>query len=85
MIAIVDVILVFGSTREEHDTNLRKVLKNVRNKGVKLNDDKLEVGVTEVAYFGHVFSSSGLKADPNKVKDILDMPSPQTNKNCKRY
>ncbi|VDI07841.1 Hypothetical predicted protein [Mytilus galloprovincialis] len=43
---------------------------------MKLNDDKLEVGVTEVTYFGHVITSSGLRADPHKVQAISDMPPP---------
>lgn len=76
---IVDDILVYGSSREEHDRNLRRVLNTSREKGIKLNRDKLEVGVTEVTYFGHVLSSEGVKADPTKVKAISDMPPP-TNK-----
>lgn len=79
VVAIVDDILVYGSTREQHDTNLRKVLDRSRVRGMKLNKDKLEVGVTEVTYFGHVLTSSGLKADPIQVTAILDIPPP-TNK-----
>ena len=41
---IVDDILVYGRTRAEHDLNLRKVLQRSREKGIKLNADKLEVG-----------------------------------------
>ncbi|CAG2235993.1 unnamed protein product [Mytilus edulis] len=76
VVAIVDDILVYGSTREEHDSNLRRVLQISREKDMKLNDDKLEVGVTEVTYFGHVITSSGLRADPHKVQAISDMPPP---------
>ena len=76
VVAIVDDILVYGSTREEHDSNLPRVLQISREKDMKLNDDKLEVGVTEVTYFGHVITSSGLRADPHKVQAISDMPPP---------
>lgn len=34
---LVDDILVYGKTREEHDANLRNVLTRSREKGVKLN------------------------------------------------
>ncbi|VDH89666.1 Hypothetical predicted protein [Mytilus galloprovincialis] len=61
---------------DEHDSNLRRVLQISREKDMKLNDDKLEVGVTEVTYFGHVITSSGLRADPHKVQAISDMPPP---------
>jgi hypothetical protein len=46
-VAIVDDILVLGCTQEEHDNNLRAVLERSREKGVKLNEDKLEVGVSD--------------------------------------
>lgn len=35
--AIVDDILVFGRTKEEHDENLRAILECTRERGVHLN------------------------------------------------
>jgi len=77
VVAIVDDILVFGHTREEHDKNLRSVLVRSKKKGIKLNEDKLEVGLTEVPYFGHIISAEGLKPDPSKVRAVKDMQPPQ--------
>ena len=74
---IVDDILVYGRTKAEHDENLRKVLERSREKGIKLNADKLEVGLTEVHYFGNVLSAEGLKPDPQKVAAIRDMNPPR--------
>lgn len=74
VVNIVDDILVYGSIREQHGANLQKVLDRSPEKGVKINKDKLEVGVTEVVYFGHVLTSRGLIADPSKVTAILNMP-----------
>lgn len=54
-VAIVDDTLVYGKTRQEHDSNLRAALQRARERGIKLNCDKLAVGHTEVEYFGHVF------------------------------
>lgn len=73
IVAIVDDILVLGCTQEEHDNNLRAVLERSREKGVKLNEDKLEVGVSELEYFGHIVTSEGLKPDPTKVAAVQDM------------
>lgn len=77
VVAIVDDILVFGSSRAEHDQNLRSVLARARDKGIRFNEDKLEVGVTELSYFGHVISSQGLKPDPLKVNAVSNMKPPQ--------
>ena len=39
---IVDDILIWGSTEEEHDANLRKVLERARQIGLKLNFSKYQ-------------------------------------------
>jgi hypothetical protein len=69
IVAIVDDILVLGCTQKEHDNNLRAVLERSREKGVKLNEDKLEVGVSELEYFGHIVTSIPLR--PSKDSSIL--------------
>ena len=76
MVALVDDILVYGKSREEHDKNLKAVLERSRQKGIKYNSDKLVVGVSEVDYFGHLLTSEGLKPDPSKVSAIKDMQPP---------
>ena len=76
VVTIVDEILVFGHTREEHDQNLEAILKRSREKGVKLNEDKLEVGVSELEYFGHIVTSEALKPDSAKVTAVRDMQAP---------
>ncbi|XP_048252566.1 uncharacterized protein K02A2.6-like [Haliotis rufescens] len=75
--AIVDDVLVYGSTPEEHDHNLRNMLSRSRDKGIKLNEEKLEVGVTEIQYFGHILSAEGLRPDPAKVSAICSMNPPR--------
>ncbi|XP_060575603.1 uncharacterized protein LOC132733042 [Ruditapes philippinarum] len=73
---IVDDICVWGSTRESHDRNLVAVLERALNKGIRFNSRKLEVGLTEFSYFGHVLTAEGLKADPAKIEAIKDMRPP---------
>lgn len=79
VVTIVDDILVHGRTRAEHDKNLKAVLDRALQRGLCFNEDKLEVGVSEVQYFGHLLTSEGLKPDPEKVTAIKNMPPP-TNK-----
>ena len=80
--AIAGDILVFrtGSTREEagksHDERLTAVLERCCQKGVRLNKDKMQFKQQKVAYMGHVITSDGIQADLNKIKAILNMPSP---------
>ncbi|MEW8560660.1 MAG: RNase H-like domain-containing protein, partial [Candidatus Thiodiazotropha sp.] len=80
VVAIVDDILIFGGSQEEHDLNLKRVLERAEAKGIRFNPEKMEIGVTEVQYFGNIISSSGLKPSPDKISAIKDM-SPPSNKN----
>ena len=81
--SIADNIIVFGcgETVEEasadHGKKLRSLLQRCRERGVKLNSAKLQLRRKEVSYMGHVLFADGLKADPEKVKAIKDMPAPK--------
>ena len=79
-----DDILIFGSTEEEHNERLRTALVRARKNGVKLNKNKCKFLLSEVTYVGHVISSQGIKVDPNKVADILNMPNPEDKKGVQR-
>ena len=77
VVSIVGDILVYGKTTEEHDNNLRAVLKRAIEKGIRINEEKLEVGATEIWYFGHVLSARGLQPDPSKIAAMKDMAPPE--------
>lgn len=73
---VFDDILVHGATKEEHDSRLKTALLKSREANVKLNDSKCKFGLHEVTYLGRVISKDGVKPDPEKIKDISDMPNP---------
>ncbi|KAI2650239.1 Retrovirus-related Pol polyprotein from transposon 17.6 [Labeo rohita] len=77
VVAIVDDVLVYGKTKEEHDRNLRSMLERSRKKGVCLNPEKRTVCVPEVSYFGHRLTPDGIKPDPQKVAAIKEMTPPK--------
>ena len=64
-IIVVD-ILIWGSTEEEHDTNLRKVLERARQIGLKLKLSKCKFRARSVSFMGHTFMDEGLKPDTEK-------------------
>ena len=76
MVSIADDIIIHGKTRQEHDQRLHELLIRAKEKGIKFNKDKLEVGVTEVKYFGHLLTDKGLKPDPDKVRAVQSMKLP---------
>ncbi|KAJ8369920.1 hypothetical protein SKAU_G00099480 [Synaphobranchus kaupii] len=70
---IVDDILVYGRSKEEHDASLRAMLERTRESGIKLNKEKSVICVPEVSYFGHRLTREGIRPDPNKIKAIKEM------------
>ena len=75
--SIIDDMLVWGSSKEVHDQNLRKVLERTREVGIKWNAEKCVFGATEVSYFGHVLSDKGVQPDPKKIAAIQEMEPPR--------
>ena len=74
---IIDDMLVSGSTKEEHDQNLRKVLERTREVGIKWNAEKCVFGAREVSYFGHVLSDKGVQPDPKTIAAIQEIGPPR--------
>lgn len=74
--AYVDDIIVWGSTLQEHNERLKKVLERIHKYGLKLNKSKCEFGVQEVVFLGDKLSAQGVQADQEKIRAIQDMPRP---------
>ena len=83
--AIVDDILIYGRTRDEHDRNLRKVLDRAREKGIRFNPDKMKIGVKELPFFGHLVTDEGLKIDESKLQAILKLDVPDDRQKLERF
>ena len=76
---VVDDIIIWGTTQEEHDTTLEKVLQRATERNLKLNKDKSQIRLKQISYIGHVLGEDSIKPDPKKVRAISEMERP----NCK--
>lgn len=87
---IADDILITGQgeTQEEaerdHDEKLKQFLDRCREKNIKLNAEKFRLRQKETTYIGHRLTTDGLKADPEKVRAIGQMPAPTDVKAVQR-
>ena len=74
------VVVGYGETQEDairnHDDHLVAFLKLCKNRGLKLNTDKIRLRQKGVSFIGHVATDTGLRVDPAKVKAIVEMPAP---------
>ena len=82
---IADDTFVYGSSEEEHNRNLLQLMERAQEKGVVFNQDKLQFKCKEVRFFGHSWSSKGIKPDNKKVSAILDIQPSKDVKNLRSF
>ena len=75
-----DDVIVFSKTFDGHLDNLRRVLRRLREHGVKLKPRKCNMFRQEVNFLGRIISLEGYKLDPESIKPILHLQNstPQT-------
>ncbi|XP_053686301.1 uncharacterized protein LOC128735842 [Sabethes cyaneus] len=80
--ALADDVIIFGcgdtikEAYSDHNKNLQSFLLRMRDKNVKLNKNKIRLCQTSVKFFGHILTSEGVKADPDKIRSIVEMEQP---------
>ena len=77
-IVYLDDILIFSKTLEDHMMHIRKVFEKLREEKLSINLKKSSFVKKELVYLGFVVLSKGLKMDPQKVKSILEWPTPRS-------
>ena len=82
---VVDDLLIWGTTEEQHDSRLENVLQRARQRNLKLNKDKSQIKQKEVRYLGHIIGEDGIKPDPRKVTAVTEMKPPETKEELQRF
>ena len=85
VLCLMDDVLVFGKSAEEHDTRLLAVLQRIQQAGVTLNPDKCEFNKTSLIFLGHLLDHRGVQADPQKTSAILKMDPPTSVAELRRF
>ena len=65
-----DDVLVHSANDKDHEKHLREVFQRFTQAGLTLRGMKCDIGMSKVAYLGHVFSSEGMKPDPQKISAV---------------
>ena len=73
---VADDIIIAASTVQEHDSILRQILERAKEHHACFNFDKLQLRVPEVKYLGTIITVNGMKPDHDKVRAIMDIPTP---------
>ena len=80
-----DDIIIFGETLQEHHYRLQQVFQKLREHDIQLEPDKCEFLKTELQYLGHTITADGVAPDPNKIRAIVEFPTPKTTTSVKSF
>ena len=69
--------MVTGKTNSEHFHNLVEVLQRLQWHGVRLRKEKCQFLQESVEYLGHQIDETRVHTSPQKVKAVVDAPSPR--------
>ena len=68
---VIDDILVYSKTREEHATHLKIVLQTLKDNELYAKRIKCDFWMTKVKFLGHVISQEEISVDPTKIDLVL--------------
>ena len=67
---LIDDVIVYWKTKEEHDQNLHNLLKVAQTERLCFNRNKCAVDQKQIHFFSAIYDKSGLRPDPSKVDEI---------------
>lgn len=80
-----DDIVVFGTTIEEHNLNLCKILEALRKNNLKVEPEKCNFLKKEIKYLGHIIDENGIRPTDENIKTIKNMKRPQTIRDVRSF
>ena len=76
----VDDMIVKSKDHEGHIPTLRKFFEGIQFYKLRLNPKKCTFGVTSRKLLGFIVSQRGIEVNPDKIKAIVEMKPPKTEK-----
>ena len=76
-LVFLDDILVYNKTWQEHMRHLDEVLSIMKAHSLYSKESKCEFSMTEIIYLGHIISAQGVQVHQEKIRAILDWPTPR--------
>ncbi|GKB89562.1 reverse transcriptase domain-containing protein [Tanacetum coccineum] len=76
----VNDLVIKSHTEEELLRDIEETFRTLRKINMKLNPKKCTFGAVEGMFLGYVVGPEGIKPCPDKVDDVLQLPSPRTIK-----
>ena len=80
-----DDVLIFGKTKDDHDSILKKVFSRLAENDMALSLEKCLFGKSEVDYLGYRVTTTGIRPLPKKLQALKDFKQPQSQKDVLHF
>lgn len=80
-----DDIIVFGPTKDIHDSRLKLTLDRLKQNNVTLNREKCVFGADSIKFIGHTLSASGIKPIHDKIEAVHNFREPTTSEEVRSF
>ena len=74
-----------GATEDEHDKNLHQLMNVAMRNGLVFNSSKCLIKERSVSFFGLIYVIDGIKPDPDRIRDLQDIPPPRDKKEPQQF
>jgi hypothetical protein len=80
VLSYIDDIVIASKKKDTYISNLAETFTNMHESWLKLNPEKCRFGITWGKVIGCLVSTKGIKANPDKIRAIIQMQPPQSMK-----
>ena len=81
----IDDVIVETETEEGHDELVAEVIKKLKENDLYIKPEKCKWKVREVEFLGVVIGPEGIKMEKEKVKGVLEWPTPKGVKDIQKF
>jgi hypothetical protein len=83
--AYMDDILLYSSTKEEHEIHVKKIMSILQAHGLQADIKKSEFSVTKTKFLGFLVGVDGIEVDPEKISVIKNWQYPENVRGVQSY
>ena len=78
-------MIVKSRDRSDHLAALERFFERIKQFRLRLNHKKYTFGVTSKKLLGYIITERGIEVDPDKIRAILNMPAPRTEREIRDF
>jgi len=85
VVAFIDDVIIEIESKEEHNELVAEVIKRLEENDLYMKPEKCKWKVREVGFLGVVIREDGIKMKEEKMKGVLDWPTPKCVKDVQKF